>query len=87
MRLDLDQLDLPQPQLSEDLLALDEALSRLAAIDVEKAELVKLRYFAGLTLEQAAMVLNISSATAGRYWTFARAWLHRAVTGNAAEPS
>jgi DNA-directed RNA polymerase specialized sigma24 family protein len=59
----------------ENLLALDEALARLAARDAVKAELVKLRFFAGLTLAQAAAVLDISPATADRYWAYARAWL------------
>jgi RNA polymerase sigma factor (TIGR02999 family) len=82
VRLELDHVDAPEPQPPEELLALDEALGRLAAVDAQKAELVKLRYFAGLTLEQAAKVLNISAATAGRYWNFARAWLHQAVTSD-----
>ena len=60
----------------EELLALDEALERLGEEAPKKAELVKLRYFAGLTLEQAADVMNISRATAARYWTFARALLY-----------
>jgi RNA polymerase sigma factor (TIGR02999 family) len=85
VRLDLSQVDPPEAQLSNDLLALDEALSRFAEIDGEKAELVKLRYFAGLTQEQAAKVLKISPATAGRYWNFARAWLHQAVASGAAK--
>ncbi|NUQ62749.1 MAG: sigma-70 family RNA polymerase sigma factor [Pirellulales bacterium] len=66
--------------LSE-LLALDEALSDLAAAAPEKAELVKLRYFAGLTEEQAAETLGISRATAARYWTYARTWLYRRIQG------
>ncbi len=61
---------------SDDLVALDEALTELAQRDPTKAELVKLRYFAGLTMEQAAEVLNISLATAKRHWTYARAWLY-----------
>lgn len=65
---------------SEDLIALDEALVRLAEMDKTKADLVKLRYFAGLTLEQAASVLNLPERTAKRYWAHARAWLHREVT-------
>ena len=65
----------------EDLLALDEALDRLAAEDPLKAELVKLRYFAGLTLAEAAAALGLSERTAGRHWTYARAWLRRAVEG------
>ncbi len=60
-----------------DILALDEALTQLAQAHPEKAELVKLRYFAGLTGDEAARVLGISSSTADRQWTFARAWLIR----------
>ncbi|MHC4680371.1 MAG: sigma-70 family RNA polymerase sigma factor [Planctomycetota bacterium] len=60
---------------SEDVLALDEALTKLAIEDPIKADLVKLRYFAGLTVEQAAQMLGISKATADRYWSYARAWL------------
>ena len=59
----------------DDLLALDEALRKLAESDAVKADLVKLRYFAGLTSEQAARVLDISPATAERYWDYARSWL------------
>jgi RNA polymerase sigma factor (TIGR02999 family) len=59
----------------EDMLALDEALAKLALQDPTKADLVKLRYFAGLTIEQAAKALDISHATAERYWDYARSWL------------
>jgi RNA polymerase sigma factor (TIGR02999 family) len=65
---------------ADELLALDEALTQLAAADPSKAELVRLRYFAGLTLEQAAELLGISRATANRHWAFARAWLYDAIT-------
>jgi RNA polymerase sigma factor (TIGR02999 family) len=65
----------------EELLALDEALGRLAVLDPIKAQLVELRYFAGLTGEQAAEVLEISPSTADRYWVFARAWLQADVRG------
>ena len=64
---------------AEQLLALDEALDGLAAVDPVKAELVKLRYFAGLCEEEAAAALGISRATASRYWTYARAWLINAL--------
>jgi RNA polymerase sigma factor (TIGR02999 family) len=63
----------------DELLALDGALERLAAIDPNKAKLVRLRYFAGLSLEEAASVLGVSRATASRYWNFARAWLINAL--------
>jgi len=62
-----------------ELLAINEALEELAAMDPRKAELVKLRYFAGLTIEAAAEVLGISPATAKRDWTFSRAWLARKI--------
>ena len=76
---DADQLATPEP--NEDLLALDEALNRFGAKHPVKAEVVKLRYFAGLSSEEAALALGISRATADRYWTYARAWLHREVAG------
>jgi RNA polymerase sigma factor (TIGR02999 family) len=76
----LDDVDPAAPEAPEDLLAIDEALGRLAARDAVKAELVKLRFFAGLTLEQAAAVLDISPATADRYWAYARVWLLRELT-------
>jgi RNA polymerase sigma factor (sigma-70 family) len=59
----------------DDLLSLDEVLERFAQVDPQKAKLVKLRYFGGLTQEEAAAALGISRATASRYWTYARAWL------------
>jgi RNA polymerase sigma factor (TIGR02999 family) len=74
-RIDIDQVDSPADQPPEDLLALDEALARLSEQEPLKAELVKLRYFAGLTAEQTAQALNISKATGDRYWAYARAWL------------
>jgi RNA polymerase sigma factor (TIGR02999 family) len=75
--LDPESVSLPEPR--EDLLALDEALDRLAAEDPLKADLVKLRYFAGLSLAEAAAALDLSQRTAGRHWAYARAWLRRAV--------
>jgi len=80
-------LDLAQPaapKLADDLLALDEALEKLAAKDPTKAELVKLRYFAGLTMEQTSEALGISLATSNRYWNYARAWLHQEISGGEA---
>jgi len=65
----------------EDLLVLDQALDKLSRKDEMKANVVKLRYFAGLTIEQTACSLGISPATAKRYWTYARAWLIREVGG------
>jgi RNA polymerase sigma factor (sigma-70 family) len=63
------------------LLALDEALDKLAAEDPLKANLVKLRYFVGMSLAEAAAALGLSERTAGRHWAYARAWLRRAVEG------
>src|SRR5262249_7475702 len=72
------------PMPDEDLLALDEAMTRLAAEEPIRARLVELRFYAGLSNEQAAKVLGISGVTAKRYWRYARAWLHREVgKGNA----
>ncbi len=64
---------------SDDLLALDEALSKFEALEPDRSTVVKLRYFAGLTIDQTAEVLGISAATANRRWAFARAWLCRAI--------
>jgi RNA polymerase sigma factor (TIGR02999 family) len=80
-RVSLNQaISLSEPP-SDDLLALDEALGRLAQEDPIKAELVKLRYFAGVSVEQTAEALGISRATADRYWSYAKVWLYQAVTG------
>lgn len=78
-RLPLDGVASPEP--GHDLLALDEALQKLAASDPQKAKLVELRYFAGLTSDQAAEVLDISPTTADRYWAYARAWLQAEIRG------
>jgi RNA polymerase sigma factor (TIGR02999 family) len=78
-KVDLHDIELTISAPSDDLIALDEALDRLAKMDKIKADLVKLRYFAGLTLEQAADLLNLSERTAKRYWVHARAWLYRQV--------
>src|SRR5262245_43809398 len=77
--LDLDAAAIPEPR--EALLALDEALDRLAVEAPLKASLVKLRYFAGLSLAEAAAALSLSERTAGRHWAYARAWLRREVEG------
>jgi RNA polymerase sigma factor (TIGR02999 family) len=80
-RADLDPDRLAAPAPDDELLALDEALDRLAARDPLKADLVKLRHFAGLTQAEAAAVLGISVATAERHWAFARAWLRVEIAG------
>ena len=77
LRLRLDQDPMASGESWGELLDLDEALTKLAAEDAQKAELVKLRFFAGLTMDQAAAALGISSATADRYWRYARAWLYQ----------
>jgi len=76
-RLDLDDVEIAFEGPADDMLALDEALARLAQKHPEKAELVKLRYFAGLTVDEAAKVLGVSTSTVDRHWTYARAWLFR----------
>lgn len=78
-RVELDKADVPAEDSPEDLIALDEALVELAAEDSTKADLVKLRYFAGLSIDQAAEILGISRATAIRHWSFTRAWLFKRV--------
>lgn len=75
----LDEVDLAIPDLREDLLALDEALTRLAQVEPDAAELVQLRYFGGLSLAQTAEMLGISARSADRLWAYARAWLHREI--------
>lgn len=77
VHVDLDAIDLAAPVSDDQMIAVDEALARFAVVDAQKAELVKLRYFVGLRIEDAAKTLGISDATAKRWWTFARAWLHR----------
>jgi RNA polymerase sigma factor (TIGR02999 family) len=79
-RVDIDDAILAIEEPAEDLIALDEALTKLAAEEPVVAELVKLRYFAGLTIEQAAETLGISSRTGDRYWVYARAWLYQEIT-------
>jgi RNA polymerase sigma factor (TIGR02999 family) len=78
-RVDLDEADLVAGPPSIDLIAMDEALNKLASEDATKAELVKLRYFVGLTEDEAASVLKISRSTAKRHWAYASAWLFREI--------
>jgi RNA polymerase sigma factor (TIGR02999 family) len=82
-RVELDDADLVASAPSLDLLALDAALDRLAQRHPAKAELVKLRHFAGLTLGEAAEVLGVSRRSADREWAFARAWLFREISKEA----
>jgi len=85
-RVDLDAVSLAIETPAEDLIALDEAFTRLVAEDPQAAEVVKLSYFGGFTLAEAAEVLGISRRTAQRYWAFARAWLYEEMT-RGEEPS
>jgi RNA polymerase sigma factor (TIGR02999 family) len=71
-----DEVTIAAPEASLDILSVTEVLDRFEKVDPVKADLVKLRYFAGLTISQAADALGISTTTADRYWTYARAWLH-----------
>jgi RNA polymerase sigma factor (TIGR02999 family) len=80
-RQDLDAETVVAPEPDEDLLALHAALRRLAERDPQKAKLIELRYFAGLTGDQAAAVLGMSPSAADRHWVFARAWLRRELHG------
>jgi RNA polymerase sigma factor (TIGR02999 family) len=80
-RRDLEPDILTAPEPDERLLALNEALTRLSALEPAKAELVKLRWFAGLSGDAAAAVLGIAPATADRWWTYARAWLRVEISG------
>ena len=78
-KVDLHNYDLAIEGPSDDLIALDEALTKLEGIDKIKCDLIKLRYFAGLNIEQVAGILGISQPTAKRYWRYARAWLFREI--------
>ncbi|MGL4552773.1 MAG: sigma-70 family RNA polymerase sigma factor [Gemmataceae bacterium] len=80
-RVDLDGLDVAAPERGDDLLALDEALTRLAAADPQAADLVKLRHFAGLTVREAADALGVSPRTADSLWAYAKAWLLQQIEG------
>jgi RNA polymerase sigma factor (TIGR02999 family) len=82
-RQELDPEQIAAPELSADLLQLDEALTRLAAVEPRVAQLVQLRYFGGLTLKQAAAVLGVSPRTADSDWAYARSWLLAELRGDA----
>jgi len=81
-RIEIEITNLPTRMPPEELIALDEALEQLQQEDPIKSKLVTLRFFGGMTIEQAAEVLGISRVTAHRYWTYARAWLHQQVSGD-----
>ncbi len=78
-RVELDNLEIASPLPDDELLAVDEALDKLAEMDGQAAQLVKLRFFAGLTHEEAARILGLSRSTADRMWVFARAWLYHQI--------
>ena len=80
-RLDMENLEIAAPERSDELLSLDEALAQLAAEDAQAAELVKLRYFAGCTIAQAAELLGISPRNADFLWAYARTWLFQKIQG------
>ena len=81
-RVDIADVEIAEKTCDEEMLAISDALEKLAVRDKVKAELVKLRYFAGMTLEEAAEILGISHPTAKRYWNYSRAWLHAEVTAS-----
>jgi RNA polymerase sigma factor (TIGR02999 family) len=85
-RLPIDEVEIAAPEPAADVLALNDALEHFERVDPTKAQLVKLRYFAGLTSQQAAEALGISVTTADRYWSYARAWLHAALKPGDPEP-
>ena len=80
-RVEFDELAIAAPADDDRLLAINDAVEKLAVHDPAKADLVKLRYFAGLTIEEAAAALGVSEPTAKRWWTYARTWLHREIRG------
>jgi RNA polymerase sigma factor (TIGR02999 family) len=85
-RIELDVAETLAQAPSEDLLALDEALTRLSGHDSVKAEVVKLRFFAGLTMREVAQALDLSLATVERHWTYARTWLYAELADEGQEP-
>jgi RNA polymerase sigma factor (TIGR02999 family) len=85
-RRDIKDTDIAAPEISEDLIALDEALKKLEASRPSAAQLVKLRYFSGLTSAEAAGVLGIPPRTADRLWSYARVWLLSEIRGGAGDP-
>lgn len=78
--LDVDDLEIAAPLADDQLIALNDALDRFAQLEPQQAELVKLRYFVGFKIEEAAEILGISKATATRWWAYARAWLFREIS-------
>lgn len=85
-RTEADDIAIVADNIQDDLIALDEALTKLKVVDADAARLVQLRYFTGLTISEAAESLGISARTADRLWAFARAWLHREIFGSGEPP-
>lgn len=81
--LDADELEIPAPAADDQLLAVNDALTKLATVDQRKAELVKLRYFVGMSFEEAAEALGVAVPTAKQWWAYARAWLRVEIGGAA----
>jgi RNA polymerase sigma factor (TIGR02999 family) len=79
IRVPLDEVDVPVPEPDADLVAIDDALEKLAAVDARKARVVELRFFGGLSVEETAQALELSPRTVHKEWAFARAWLYRAL--------
>ncbi len=86
IREELDDIPIVASDVHEDLLALDTALDHMKSVNKQAVELVQLRYFAGLSLVEAAELLDISPRTAGRLWAYGRAWFHQEITGKTAKP-
>jgi RNA polymerase sigma factor (TIGR02999 family) len=80
-RCDLDESSVANPEDSDLVLAVNDALDGLAAVDPQAADLVKLRYYAGLTVAEAAVALGVSPRTADRVWAYAKSWIHAAISG------
>jgi RNA polymerase sigma factor (TIGR02999 family) len=81
VRIDSDEVDIPAPAPDDELLAVSDALEKFALVEVRKAELVKLRYFVGMSFEEAAGALDIAVPTAKEWWAYARAWLRVEIGG------
>src|SRR5262249_47349724 len=81
-RVQMDEVEISSPADDDELLAVNDVLDRFAAVDAKKAQLVKLRYFAGMTLAEAASVLGISEPTAKRWWAYGRVWLFTEIKNN-----
>jgi RNA polymerase sigma factor (TIGR02999 family) len=86
-KIELDEAALPPEERAANLVALDEALTELAAVDARKSRVVELRFFGGLTIEETAETMSLNSATVRRDWTFAKAWLHRAIRRRSESPA